>query len=1002
MSQETAPKHLRVLIGVGFFLSGMAGLVDQVVWSRYLALFIGSSTSALTVVLATFMGGLAIGNHLFGRRVDATKTHRAALMIYAVLELGIGAWCLLFPEILELATLTYVAAAAPLGFGAPGTAALKLALAAATILPPTILMGGTLPVLARILTTRVADVAADVGRLYFINSFGAAFGAAAAGFWIIPAMGLPPAIRASGAINIALAIAFMAALRGKAGNTQTHSGGDQADAGGDAFTDRQRLVVMVVIGVAGGVSMMYEVVWTRLLSLVMGGSTYSFTIMVTTFITGITLGSLAVSRLFGPGGSGGDPLRWFAIAETGVFLSILPVIPLYDRLPYYFAAFAAFLERTPEAFPMYLGIKVFTAFALMILPTFFIGMTLPLASRVAVDRLAVLGRKVGSIFSVNTLGTVIGASLTGLLIVPNLGLRATLLLGITLSAILALALWSVVPDVTKKTRAMLAGGALALVVGVTALGPWNQLVLHFGMYRHKSFAIATYEQLLSELSHFEVLYAEDGRDTSVAVIKDGKRGGIYMKVNGKTDAGTGGDVSTQLWLGHLGMFLNPAAERVLVIGLGSGITAGSVLAHWQAQVDVIEISEAVVEGAKFFARANGGALEDDRMTLHVGDAKEFFKLQPDNLYDVVVSEPSNPWISGIGNLFSVEYFSEIAAHLRPGGVLVQWVHLYELNDDLFRIIANTIGHVFPHVELWQCNEGDVLLAASMKPISVNYGHVQRLLNDAKVAKDLNRPALNRVLQRPEDFMAGQVLSAGRFRSFFPGEEPLNHDTHPLLEYQAPRAFFANERADLPWRIDERRLPIGANQLHLARSLQVRPPQSEAIDNLLQVLGARGSDADGALLRSIAWAFIAMRDPDEQRQAFARQLADPSLPPAVRNEQATSLFFAPEPALTDDPEAGDASARLAAAARAASPEAVVAVELGDGKLRDPLGHANEALPAAVLKDMHVGQALLSRGQAACAVAPLERALAAAPGAFPIPQLLARAKSLQDRQPCSGIW
>ena len=484
-STDVAPRELRVLIGVGFFVSGVAGLLDQVVWSKYLALFIGSSTTALTVVLATFMGGLAIGNHIFGRRVDASRDARQALFYYAALELGIGLWCLVFPEILTLASDVYIGIAAPLGFGGAGTAAMKIALAAATILPPTIFMGGTLPVLARVITARVSDVAASVGKLYFINSFGAAVGAAAAGFFVIPAVGFDFTIRFSGVLNLILAVLFTVALRRRDGSRMSSNTSLLTSPIDTTFTPSQRRLAMVVIGLAGGVSMLYEVVWTRLLSLVMGGSTYSFTIMVTTFITGITLGSLAVSRLFDKDGAGDDPYKWFAIAETGVFLSVLPVIPLYDHLPFYFAMLASIIERSPEVFPLYLSVKVFVTFLLMLLPTFFIGMTLPLASRIAVDRIEVLGKKVGSVFSVNTLGTVLGASFTGAFILPQLGLRGTLLLGLGLTGVLALALWR---RVTGLSPARWRRGVIvmtALYLGILATGPWNALVLNFGMYRHK-------------------------------------------------------------------------------------------------------------------------------------------------------------------------------------------------------------------------------------------------------------------------------------------------------------------------------------------------------------------------------------------------------------------------------------------------------------------------------------------------------------------------------------
>lgn len=1005
--------RIRVLIAVGFFLSGMAGLVDQVVWSRYLGLFVGSSTAALTIVLATFMGGLAIGNHVFGRLVDAMPTDRRALRLYAILEAWIGLWCVFFPEILGLATRAYITIAAPLGFGATGTGPLKLALAAATILPPTILMGGTLPVLARIVTTRVADVAASVGRLYFVNSFGAAFGAALAGFLLIPALGLDPTIRSSGAVNLLLAVVFALALRGRSTFERPPAPG--ADVGGDRFSSRQRLVVMAVIGAAGAVSMIYEVVWTRLLSLVMGGSTYSFTIMVTTFITGITLGSLATSRLFGPRGGGGDPLRWLAIAETGVFASILPVVPLYDRLPYYFAAVAAFLEREPETFPLYLSVKVFTAFALMILPTFFIGMTLPLASRVAVDRLAVVGRKVGSVFSINTLGTVLGAALTGLWLVPAIGLRGTLLLGIGCTAALAVALWWVAPNTTRRVRLGLTAGAITLMVGITALGPWNLLVLHFGMYRHKTFAITSWDELIEDLERFELLYAQDGKDTSVAVIRDTDHDSIYMKVNGKTDAGTGGDVTTQLWLGHQGLFLNPRARRVLVIGLGSGITAGSVLTHGKVEVDVVEISQAVVDGARFFSDANGGALDDPRMTLHVGDAKEFFALQPQNRYDVVVSEPSNPWISGVGNLFSRQYFTQISEHLNPGGLLVQWVHLYELNDELMRIIFNTIGSVFDHVEVWQCNESDVLVVAGATPIELDPGHIGRLLTNHRIARDLNRPVLNRTLRRPIDFLGSQVLSAERFRTFFPGEPPFNEDTHPILEYRAPRAFFANQSADLLWRLDERLLSPRASRLYLSQAIEEVPPPPFAIDDLVTVLGGRGSPSDIAILRSLAWSYLAARSTEPERVDLIRQVLDPDLVRVFRDPgaqtsfdavlaraaQSTSVFYAPGPGdLPARASAGDALRVLGALTRGADPAALAPLRIPSdpGPVEDPAGWAESPLPPSVLHDLHLGHAWLATGPAACALPPLERAAEAAPTVFPIPQLVARARARAAQEPC----
>lgn len=1023
-------RSVRRLIGVGFFVSGAAGLIDQVVWSRYLALFIGGSTAALTIVLATFMGGLALGNHVFGRRADRVRN---PLMLYAALEVGIGIYCFLFPEIFALFSDGYVGVAGPMGFGAPGTTAVKLVLAAASILLPTFLMGGTLPVLARFIVRDLSDITPSVGRLYTVNSFGAAFGAAAGGFFLIPALGLDPTLRLSGLLNLALAAAFYVAGR-RLGQPSAAAVEAEAAASsspprdGLSFTPAQRRVVLTIIGVSGAVSMLYEVVWVRLVSLVMGSSTYSFTIMVMTFIAGITLGSFYVSRRLSERGRGGDPVWLLSMAYVGVFATILPLIPLYDRLPYYFGSLASVIERTPDAFPIYLTMKVVVAFALMFLPTFFIGMTLPLASRVAVDDMKVLGKRVGSVFSINTLGTVLGASLTGLVLLPALGLRTTLALGVGLSGSLAIASLVIVRGRSQAVRLGIPAGLIAaFLVVVLAFPAWNALVLNFGIYRHKSFAVDSYDELLDTMKHFELLEANDGADTSVAILKDRRTDRIYMKVNGKTDAGTGEDMTTQLWLGHLGMFLNPKARRALVIGLGSGITAGSVLAHPDAEVDVVEISDAVVRGARFFAEHNGDAMNNERFTLHVGDAKEFFKLRPDDRWDVVVSEPSNPWISGIGNLFSQEYFQDIAGHLGEGGVLVQWVHLYELNDELLSIILNTVGSVFGQVEVWQVNSDDVLVVASRTPIQFDAAHVDARLADARVAADLNRSHLHQRVETATDIAANQALSAERLRRFFPGDEPHNRDTHPILEYRAPRAFFANERSEIVWRLDERRVSTGQAGTHLAKLIRTRPPGPDQMKRLVSTLEGRGGTAAVGLLRSLAWAWQAAAPKDPFGQELFRKYGDaetdraltaanPSVRAGARAamiSQATSTFFSiPAAALQRElqaaygqgPLAGDPQGvanALAALVQAGAPRLVEAWSTGaTGDVLDPLGVIAGSVPLTTLRDYLVAEAWLRAGQPACALPALERFVQAAPERFPGPQLLATSKAAAQGKACTA--
>jgi spermidine synthase len=885
MPAPVPPAWLRRLITAGFLLSGLAGLVDEIVWSKALPLLIGGTTLAQTVVLATFMGGLALGNWLFGRRADTSPD---PLGLYARLELGVGLVCLVFPELFAAVGDLYVRLAGPLGFGNPLTLPLKLALSASVVLVPTFLMGGTLPVLTRAVVRDLREVTVSVAHLYTVNSLGAVAGVVVGGFVLVPAWGFEGAIRLSATLNLVLAVAFLWASRrfARGAAVVVPTPGPEADTPqvpARTFPRLQQRAVLVAIGVSGGASMLYELVWTRLLSLVLGSSAYSFSIMLLTFVAGITAGAWAVGRTFT---EERDPVRWMAWAELGVAASILPLLPIYDRLPYVFQSIASLVPRSEAAFPAYLAVQVVMAVVLMFLPTFFIGMTLPLASRVRVDDVGRVGRRVGSVFSVNTVGTVLGAALTGLVLLPALGLRHALELGLVASALLG-AWLLMVTDVPR--RAAWAGGALAaLALALVVLPAWSPLALHYGLFRYKQYAADSFDDLLAELEPFKVEYARDGADTSVAVLRDTRTDNLYLKVNGKTDAGTGHDMTTQLWLGHLGFFLNPQAKHAMIIGLGSGITARAALTHPDADVDMVEIADTVVEGARLFAPYNGDVLNDPRFRLHLGDAKEYFKLAPDARWDVVVSEPSNPWIAGIGNLFSLEYFAEIKAHLAPGGVLVQWVHLYELDDDLLRVILNTLSAVFPHVEIWQCNTRDVLLAASVVPLTVDLDHVRARLALPAVRDDLNRPAVGQPLHDVEVFLANQVLSDARFKVLFPGEPPFNSDTHPLLEYQAPRAFFVNAGSRLLWRYDERRLPLRSSGLHLAERLRQSRLSSGTIKALVAYLEPRLGQTDRELLRSLAWAWrLLFPDDPFGQQLFARY---------GKAELADAVLAAPQPTL----------------------------------------------------------------------------------------------------------
>ena len=843
---------MQALIYFCFLVSGATGLIYEVIWGRYLQLFIGSTTYAHAVVLGAFMGGLALGNFLFGRVAD--KGFRK-LALYGWLEVGIGATCILFPMLFGLLESLYFAVAST-DPEAGGNQLLKLLLAAVAILPPTVLMGGTLPVLSKFVIERMQEVGSKVGRLYFLNSVGAMAGTLIAGFYMVATFGLGASMMITGSINIVIGLLFLVLKSREPIPTAPSASQDEDSPAQDGllYTPLQARWTLVLIGLSGFLTMLYELVWIRLLALVMGGSTYSFSIMLFSFIGGISIGGIIVSVLMQ---RDRDAVRLLAICELGVFVSLLLMIPAYERLPYVYNLLETMLARTDSTFAIYQGLKVLLAAAVMALPTILIGMTLPLATRVAVRGLRTLGRGVGTSFSVNTMGNLLGATLGGLIIIPALGLQWTIELAILGSGLIGAAFWWLNAPAKPAVRfAPLAASIVIFIIFSATTGQWNSHVLNAGGYRAKSLIADSYDDYLATINEWEMLYQKDGPSCSVVVRRQlAGRKELSLKVNGKSDASTGEDMRTQLYLGHLPLLLHPDPKKTLVIGLGSGITAGAVLKHPVESCDVIEISPAVVEASAFFDDVSGAPLEDPRCHLYVADARDHLQLQPEASYDVIISEPSNPWIAGIGNLFTIEYFQSASRRLAPGGLMLQWLHLYEMDDEVLAVALNSFAAAFPHVTLWNPWGLDVLLLGSMEPQQPDLDLVARRLADPDIANSINPEFISPRTDSLLGFLSLQMMSDERFRKFYPGEGRVNRDHYPVLEYEAPKAFFLGKMVTGLFLRDERHRSRRGSRLYLADYLGNRDLTPDEIEELADYFRHLANASDARLLQALAWHFV---------------------------------------------------------------------------------------------------------------------------------------------------
>ncbi|OGK84449.1 MAG: hypothetical protein A2X52_08865, partial [Candidatus Rokubacteria bacterium GWC2_70_16] len=535
-------------------------------------------------------------------------------------------------------------------------------------------------------------------------------------------------------------------------------------------------LAVAALGVSGAVSMVYEVAWTRALSLVIGSSTYAFTAMLIAFLLGIAGGSALYSLLWGLRTASAATFGWL---QAGAGLATALTVLLFEQMP---ALFLAGLARSDS--PAFVQLLQVSVSAAALLPsTLFIGATFPCAVAVAAGEISRAGHTVGRVYAVNTAGAIAGAMLGGFALVPFLGVHGSLKVGVAVNLLLAAALLATPP---YPLRAWRWAGLTVALIGALAMPlapPWDHGVMASGpaIYGKSYLREGGVPALRKVMRGGEMLYYRDGPSATVAVHRQGER--IVLRVNGKTDASTGGDMPTQLISGHLPLLAHPEPRTALIIGLGSGITAGAVARHPVERIDIAEIEPGVVEASRFFAHVHDDVLRDRRVRTAIADGRNFL-LTTRERYDVIISEPSNPWISGLASLFSVEFFQLAREHLRAGGLMLQWVQGYNLEPDDLRMVVRTFRSVFPATSIWQTSGGDFLLLGAAEPVRIDLARVK--------ARHEKSPGLRRDFERIGlpvwSGILGYFVLGEADAERLPGAGPLNTDDRLPLEFSAPRAL----------------------------------------------------------------------------------------------------------------------------------------------------------------------------------------------------------------------
>ena len=797
-----------VLILCAFFVSGSAGLIHEVVWSRLLRHVMGNTVYSITTVLCAFMGGLALGSYAGGRIIDRRSD---PLRVFAVLEGVIALYCLALPFLINGIEPVYKFFYQYTHANFYIFSLIRFFFSGLILLIPATFMGASLPVLTRFFAQSSNRIGWSVGTVYGINTFGAVLGAFISGFILIPNIGVTKSIFVACLLNaLAAGSAFLLyrLIKGQSlaipvqDKTPEYDLQDSKNNRKDnrwkkffnkiskgkssyepyvPHTGKAVLLVLIGYGLAGFASLVYEIAWTRVISMMIGSSTYAFSMMLTAFILGLAIGSMVCAKF---ADRVRDPLRTLAVIELVIGVSALAFIPVIGALPFFVTSM---ISRFMGSFWQLLIAEFFIIFLLMLIPTIFMGAAFPVANRVLSLKRETIGRTVGNVYGANTIGTIFGSFIGGFVFIPFLGIQNSIFIAGAINIITALLFWNMHRKYRLSKRVMTAGvTTVAMIVIIAVIPKWNSQDMSFGPFYAASLLDKNEAQSSDLMREFaesmKILFYKEGVDTTVAVKQDSE-GTISLSVNGKPDASTGmTDMLNQKISAHIPAMLHPDPHNALVLGLASGITLGSLGLYPLDSIDCLEISPVMIEASSYFSDYNRNILKDPRVNLIIADGRNHLALT-NKKYDIIISEPSNPWIAGVADLFTKEFFELCRNRLTSQGVICAWLHFYNMDVKTFNSIVYTFTKVFPNSTIWKSAYGDSLLIGSPGNISVDYNNLLKRMAIPAVASDLKSINIDSV----NSFLGKLIMGPAGMQQLSKGAL-LHTDDNALVEFAAPRAM----------------------------------------------------------------------------------------------------------------------------------------------------------------------------------------------------------------------
>ena len=757
-------------ISIVFFMSGLSALVYQLLWMRHLGFIFGNTVYASATVLTAFMGGLAIGSHIFGR---ISEKMRNPVKGFAWLEIAVAAYALAMPWMFELIKVVYMLAYRHVSDNMVFLTSLRFVLAFLILMFPTICMGGTLPVLIRGMARDDEGFGRRLGWLYGVNTLGAVVGVFLSGFYLIPMIGLTNTNILAVSTDVVAGLgAFLLARR----HLVPEAGREplRAPFHWSTFSNPARVALGFTM-ICGFVSLALEVIWFRALILVFGSTTYSFTVMLGVFLLGIGLGSLLIAPLLDRVKSL-LPLLAVTVAAIGAYT--LWSMHRFDDGPYFLIEY---LNQNGFTWEVMNLARLYIAISHLAVPALLFGAAFTMVTRLVRHETSSSSGTTGLVYALNTVGAVAGSFIAGFIMLPNIGMEKSLLV-LSLLMLFSGALVHVI--FVRKTilRFVSLSVLISVSVSVWLFPPtWNKSIMSAGAYFGPFNFVRDGKNVFRDVVAADrLLHYHEGLSSTVSV-HIGENEEKYFCVDGKTEAdqGTRGMV-VQRMIGHLPMLFHPNAKRAMNLGLGAGVSFGSLSCHPLNHLEVVEIEPEVAVAARIWGPLNHNVLDNPSAIITINDGRNHL-FSTTNVYDVITSDPFEPVVGGASHLFTIDHFAIAKKRLAPDGIMCQWIPMYEMTKEDYLTIVRSFVSVFPKTALFYTGFDTLLLGFN--------GEMQ--LDPSVLAKNFNIPKVKASLEnvgfsRPEMILGMFIADLSKDNGFI-GSGPVNSDEHPIIEYSTPKS-----------------------------------------------------------------------------------------------------------------------------------------------------------------------------------------------------------------------